>query len=97
MEEEKQVIGIAWFQPEQWDRLVEISEDRDALDDSYEDWRENANGVIHQIRKSGNLVKKVKLDLEELILWCNEKGISVNGEARAEFISIQVRQLENQP
>jgi len=83
-----EVYGISWFQPEQWERLIEISCDRDQLDDSYEDWRENANKAIHEFRVQGLKVKKVKLDLEKFLYWCNEEGKETNGAARAEYVAI---------
>lgn len=80
-------IGVSWFQPEQWDRLKEISEDRDELDDTYEDWRRNANKAVQEIRSTGRVVKKVSIDLEELLIWCNENNLAVNGKSRAEYVS----------
>ncbi len=32
-------VGIAWYRPEQWARLLEISEDRDDLETTWEEWR----------------------------------------------------------
>ena len=81
----KQQLGMAWWQPEQWERLKEISEDRDDLDDSYKEWRKNATESIKEIESTGQVVKRVSINLEELILWCNKKGILVNGKARAEY------------
>jgi hypothetical protein len=82
-----QVIGLSWFQPEQWERLIEISEDRDALDDSYEDWRKNANNTIQKINALGKHIQRVKIDLDELLHWCEQKNEPVNGASRAEFVA----------
>lgn len=78
-------IGVCWFQPEQWDRLVEISEDREKLDDSYEDWRRNASRAIAEIESQGKKVAKVKVDLDDLLLWCEENNLPVIGSSRANY------------
>jgi len=88
MNDEKVVLGLSWFQPEQWDRLKEISEDRESLDDSYEDWKNNANKTIQELRLAGQVVKKVNIDLEELLVWCNENSFPVNGKSRSEYVTI---------
>jgi len=96
MEEERQIAGICWFQPEQWDRLIDISEDRDELDNSYSDWRKNAFSAVQEIESTGVIAKKVKINLEELLLWCNEKSVPVNGESRAEYAAHLLCQKGNQ-
>lgn len=88
MSETVKNYGISWFQPEQWERLVEISSDRDQLDDNYEEWRKNANKTIHELRAEGFNVKKIKPDLEEFLYWCNENKKETNGAARAEYVAI---------
>lgn len=79
------IAGVAWWQPEQWDRLKEISEDRNNLEDTYDEWRSNASVSLTEIKETGCHVKKIQLNLEELIFWCNGKGIPVNAASRAEF------------
>ena len=88
MNDPVQIYGISWFQPEQWERLLEISSDRESLDNSYEEWRENANKAIHEFRAQGHIIKKVKLNLEEFLSWCNENKKETNGSARAEYVAI---------
>lgn len=82
-----QIICIPWWQPEQWDKLKSISEDGENLEESYEEWRANANNVISEFKAKSFVVKKVKVDLEELHSWCKENGRIVNGSARSEFVA----------
>ena len=37
----KLVVGIAWWRPQDWNRLREISDDRQNLEDSHREWLEN--------------------------------------------------------
>ena len=82
---EKINVGLAWWQASQWERLKEISEDRENLEDTYEEWRRNASLTIKNLEAQGQNIKKVKINLEELIFWCNDKSISINSGSRAEY------------
>ena len=93
--EMNQIICIPWWQPEQWDKLKSISEDSDNLEDSYEEWRTNANSVISEFKAKSFVVKKVKVDLEELHNWCKENGRKVNGSARSEF-AVKLQSIRDQ-
>lgn len=88
MSEEQRVFGISWYKPEQWLRLKEISEDRDKLDDTYEDWRRNANIAIQELQAAGVAVKRVNVNPEELLAWCNKERVPVNGKSRAEYVAV---------
>lgn len=85
MHEAQEQVGLAWWQPEQWDRLKEISENRDELDDTYEDWRKNAAKAIREIESTGIVVKKVRIDLEDFLAWCHENEIPLSAEARSKY------------
>jgi hypothetical protein len=39
-------LGLAWYSREDWERLREIADDRDKLDDTYEDWERQALKMI---------------------------------------------------
>ena len=80
-------FGICWFQSEQWERLIEISEDREELDDNYEEWRKNASRAFDDIISHGKKVRKMRVNLEDLLAWCNENGVPVNGRSRANYVA----------
>ena len=88
MNKEIVILGLSWYQPEQWDRLIEISEDRESLDDSYEDWKKNANKTIRDIRSAGKIARKVNINPEDLLAWCNENSLPVNGKSRSEYVTV---------
>jgi hypothetical protein len=39
-------LGLAWYGREDWEQLREIADDRDKLDDTYEDWERQALKMI---------------------------------------------------
>ena len=85
--------GVAWYRRDQWPRLLEVAEDADELEDTYEGWLQIANERFNNFKVPGVLLKKVDVDIEELIAWCAERGRPVDGSARSEFVAEKVREL----
>ncbi|MDN3609792.1 hypothetical protein ACFFUP_11335 [Vibrio ostreicida] len=52
MSGQKIVYSFAWFEPDEWQKLKETVEDPEALDDSYQEWRQNAENVIRELMAS---------------------------------------------
>ena len=84
------VIGIAWWRREQWDRLLEISEDAEGQYDSYDEWEADAEKNLAG-GANGIAGEKVDIDVEELLAWCNENGLTVNGQSRAQYVTKVMR------
>jgi hypothetical protein len=95
MPNRKVVVGVAWFRPQDWNRLLELSEDRDGLEDSHGAWRDSANRLIRELERGGIHARRVVIDLDELVAWCKEQNRPLNGAARADFTSKKVRIEEN--
>jgi hypothetical protein len=91
----KMVVGFAWYRPEQWQRVRDISTDADSLEDSYEAWLKLAEGELKKFQSSGLRVEKVDIDSEQLILWCNEQGMEVNSKARARYAAEKLSELDS--
>ena len=90
----RMVVCFAWYRPEQWQRVRDISPDADALENSYEEWLGLAEAQLEELRSSGVDVKKVDIDSEQLILWCNERGIEVNASARSRYAAEKQSELD---
>jgi hypothetical protein len=79
------VMGVAWYRPGQWERLLEISDDRDELVATYEEWVKDAESTLQEMRKAGIYPEKVEIDVKDLLRWCNEHDRPVDGSARVEY------------
>jgi hypothetical protein len=64
----RMVTGVAWYRPEQWARLREISEDVENLEDTYEEWRQKAEQVLRDSIPAEVTVEKVDIDGKKLWL-----------------------------
>ena len=90
------VVGLAWFDRKQWQRLIETVEDRNELDDTYEQWQQSALEAVRMIERQGQQVEKVHVEVESLVYWCKEKGLPVNGKSRAEYVTELMRRRHGQ-
>ena len=85
-------LGLAWYSREDWERLREIADDRDKLDDAYEDWERQALKMIHDLEVVGRRVRKVPINIEALIAWCAERKCRIGTAARSEYVSYLLSQ-----
>ena len=88
------VVGIAWFDRQQWHRLTEVVDDRNELDDTFEQWERSALDAVRTLERKGQRVEKVRLDADAFASWCNSKGLPVNGASRAEYVSFVLQQRD---
>jgi hypothetical protein len=86
-------LGVAWYRKEQWGRLLEISEDRDRLEETYEAWEANAKASLPKLRKKDVIPRKVDIDVEELLRWCQSEGRVVDASARVIFTAEKLREM----
>ena len=90
------VVGVAWFERSQWKRLTEVVENRNELDETYEQWEQGALDAVRMIERQGQKVERVHVEVESLVLWCKAKGLRVNGQSRAEYVT-QIMQRRHGP
>jgi SMC interacting uncharacterized protein involved in chromosome segregation len=88
-----QKIAMAWYRPEDWKKLLKISDDSEELEKSHNDWLISANNSFIQLRKKGLDVTKVFIDLDELISWCKEHRYKINGKSRSAFAAEKLEKL----
>jgi hypothetical protein len=86
------VMGVAWYRPDQWDRLLEISSDRAELENTYDEWKAVAEENLVNLAQHGYKLRKVHIDVEELLVWCNSQNRAVDGDARTEFTVMKLRE-----
>ena len=85
-------MGVAWYRPEQWERLLEISSDYQELEDTFEEWKVMAEKNLRKLSQHGYVIRKVDIDVEELLSWCNLNHRPVDGDSRTEFTVIKLRE-----
>ena len=89
------IIAIAWYWPEQWQELLHVSEDRDKIENTFEEWQELAEKRCIQLLNHGYAPYKIDVDINKLVEWCKNKGMKIDGEARALYAAAQMQILFN--
>lgn len=87
-------IGIAWYRREQWQRLRQVSSDVDDLEETYEEWLNEASQTVRILKSIGASFEKVDVDVEELLRWCKDRGLSVDANARSGFAAEKVQKMK---
>jgi hypothetical protein len=91
-DESRVVTGVAWYRPKQWQRLREVAEDIENLEESYEAWLQTAERLIREGIPSNLSAEKVDVDIEALLAWCNARGLAINAKTRSHYVSEKLRE-----
>jgi len=83
--ENKQIIGIAWFNENDWDEWKKISEDK--LEDKYEDWIMEASLAKSKFEKEGYTIKQVTITPNNFKIWCQKNHKRLDSSSRSEYVS----------
>lgn len=87
MKSEIPVIGLATYRYNDWKRLLNISEDKEVLEDSWDEWNDNLHRYEEELRNKNIKFKEVLIDLDELIDFCEDEQININSESRSYFVA----------
>jgi len=89
---ERTVTAMAWYRPDQWERLLEVSADADELDATYFEWYTGASATLRNLQKAGVDIRPMDVDVEELLAWCRSEGRPLDGKARAAFVAKELHE-----
>ncbi|MGH9345117.1 MAG: hypothetical protein ACRD19_15325 [Terriglobia bacterium] len=87
------VMGIAWYQRDQWPRLLEISADRDQIENSYDEWLANASKTFEQLKSEGLSPAKMNVDTAELLAWRRSRNRPFDAKERAEYVVERIQKI----
>jgi hypothetical protein len=92
---EHTVVALCWYQPEEWTKLKQNAADAEILDDTYKDWKKNANDTIRLIREAGRQVQKINIKIDDLEAWCKAEDKDNNSAARTLYAIAIAEQRNN--
>jgi hypothetical protein len=70
-----------------------VSADAETLEASYHEWLLLASARLRDLQESGIDIRKVDVDVEELVEWCKQRERPVDGDARAEYAAERTEKL----
>ena len=88
------VYGMAWYHPDQWQRLREMSSDAEDFEESYDDWFDSAEVRMRAMREVGIRAERVEVDVEEMARWCEAEECLVDADGRARYAAHLLRARE---
>jgi len=90
---EKNIVGIAIYSMEDWERLRKISDDKGQLEDTWLEWIYSFRRFEDDLRQRGIEYEDILIDLDELIEYCRIQGLRINSESRSRFTANKLRRL----
>lgn len=79
------VIGMAWYKPENFARLMAMFEDSNKLHRTYKEWVRDAERRKKEVEVPGVRVVCVDIDPDQFPEWCKTNGMKLNAEARMKY------------
>lgn len=84
-------IGICYYAAKQFTRLRDVVADSEDLEETHDEWLAMLKRSLRMFREAGIRYELVEIDVEQLVEWCERKGIPNNAAARAEYAAYLLR------
>ena len=84
-------IAFCWYEQDEWEILKRSAADKEILDDTYEEWKSNANDAIKEVRAEGHHIQKINVKIDRLEAWCCEQGVENTSKSRTEYAAHEAR------
>ena len=83
-------VGLANYRKEDWLRWLEVVDDTDQWEDTYEKWKSDVDAMADRLRRAGLELVWVDLEPDKFSEWCKACGYRNDGEARSRFAAEQI-------
>jgi hypothetical protein len=90
----KKVIGIAWYRKEQWILLRKTIENPNDIENTYEEWLDNAMELKGTIEASGLTIEEVDIDIPDVITWCKKNNKPINSKSISEYAAYKLKEKD---
>jgi hypothetical protein len=80
-------VNMAYYRKKDWKKLLKIIDDRDSMNDFWEDWHKSYLEAKRNLTSKGLIVNDYVVDLNKLKTYCKIRGLKIDGKARSQFVS----------
>ncbi|MCW2242792.1 hypothetical protein [Azospirillum canadense] len=87
MSDDDHFIAMIWYRREDWPEIKRRFPDSAKLGDSYDEWLRRSEAVAIGTEAKGCTVFKVFIRPNEFAVWCAERYLDMDAEARTAFAS----------
>jgi len=91
------LAGVCWYRQDQYDRFLASANDREKLEDTWAEWQITAERTIRQLRARGLEVRKVEIDLDDLLAYCMVEGKPNTAATRSAYVVDLMERHEGGP
>ncbi|HAS44794.1 MAG TPA: hypothetical protein DCS93_30220 [Microscillaceae bacterium] len=88
------MIGIGVYRKSDYEEILKMSVDSSELDNTWEEWKANKERTKKHLQSLGMEVIDVLVTPEELLNYCRENVLRIDGNARSQFVSNKTSQLQ---
>jgi hypothetical protein len=78
----QQPVAVAWYDEQQYQKLLEVAVNRHSLHETHGAWLEAAESMLSKLPYD---VVRVPVQVDALMAWCQELGIPNNGSTRSQY------------
>lgn len=82
----KQVVRMAAYSKTDYNYLLSIIDDKQDIPSSYEEWFEIHKLAKKELYDKGSRVREIKIDVDELIEYCELRNLKVDVKAIQQFV-----------
>ena len=91
------VVGIAWYRPGSYERVVALMADGASFPKTHASWRQKAGRMEREIQRQGSRTVRIEIEPEVFLPWCEGRGLAPDSSARAVYVSEEARAREEGP
>jgi len=85
-------VGIAYYERKDWDLFLSVIDDREEVEDTWEEWYKGFRKAKMDLISRGLNVKEVNINVNDLIDYCLERKIKNNGKTRSQYAAEKLKQ-----
>jgi len=83
-------LGIGEYRKKDYQEILNISEDKDNMDETWEEWKANKRKAILRFEQMGFKAVDIIVTPKELVKFCRKNGLPINGKSRSEFVTFKM-------
>jgi hypothetical protein len=85
-------IALPWYERSDYTRILEIMEDREFFNESFDQWLSGARQAETELAASGRITVRAHIEPEAFVAWCALHGLKVDDHARDRWGAQAIRE-----
>ncbi len=92
------IVGYSWYTKKDYGMMIQNAEDDpEDLIRTFEQWKQNAEVQVQEMRNKNRMVFRVKIKNHELCKWLKNNNLANTVENREKYLNYRVTKFLNNP